>query len=105
MKYETPTEFIDKFMKNEYSKMETVIERLLRENPGLKPTDLEIHYNKDNEPVAIYQKTKIFDFKESRVLTNPELEAAKKIAEQFSNIHMEHIMIRNMQNPTLKRVP
>ena len=36
MKYETPTEFIDKFMKNEYSKMETVIERLLRENPGLK---------------------------------------------------------------------
>ena len=63
-KFETPKEFIDKFMHRKYSKMETILTKVLEENPGTKPTDLEIHYDSDTkEPVAIYKKVKVYDFK------------------------------------------
>lgn len=63
-KFETPKEFIDKFMHRKYSKMETILAKVLEENPGTKPTDLEIHYDADTkEPVAIYKKVKVYDFK------------------------------------------
>ena len=64
-KFENATEFIDKFMQNKYSKMETIVSKVLEENPGTDPTDLEIHYDADTkEPIAIYKKVKVYDFKE-----------------------------------------
>ena len=54
---------MDKFMHQKYSKMETVLAKVLKENPGTNPTDFEIHYDADTkEPVAIYKKVKVYDF-------------------------------------------
>ena len=64
-KFESPTEFIDKFMQNKYSEMETIVSKVLEENPETDPTDFEIHYDADTkEPIAIYKKVKVYDFKE-----------------------------------------
>ena len=62
-KFESPKEFMYKFMHQKYSKMETVLAKVLKENPGTNPTDFEIHYDADTkEPVAIYKKVKVYDF-------------------------------------------
>lgn len=95
--FETPKEFMDKFIRNKYSKMETILAKVLEENPDVPITDFEIAYDTNQKPVAIYKKVKVYDFKEDD--KEIDIEIAKKIAEDFSKEMRYYPYPNNKRSP------
>ena len=47
--------------------IEKILQVIMEENPGLTPKDCIIEFDTDHNPIAVYKKVKIYDFKEGPV--------------------------------------